>query len=104
MTIRRFAPRQIIPADRLNQLVDAANDFRAGQLPRQIQPGAEGPVDESREEVDEEWREVARTTTTVRVSNPEDADQYVDVERAESVTLLLPDGRRVGLILDNSGG
>ena len=34
------------------------------------------------------WTETSRTSTTVRVENPDDADQYVDVERPSSVNFV----------------
>jgi len=36
--------------------------------------------------------ELRRTTSTVRVENPEDETQYVDVERIESILFLGSDG------------
>lgn len=33
------------------------------------------------------WTEQSRVTQTVRVENPDDEDQYVDVERISTVTL-----------------
>lgn len=39
-------------------------------------------------------REVARETRTVRVSNPQDAEQYIDVEDAVRSTVKAPNGQR----------
>lgn len=36
--------------------------------------------------------EVSRTVSIVRIENPEDETQYVDVERTDAVTLAGPDG------------
>ena len=33
------------------------------------------------------WNEVSRSTSKKRIKNPEDAEQYVDVERINSLTL-----------------
>lgn len=44
------------------------------------------------------YREVERKTHTVRVSNPDDSAQYVDVERIESIFLrnkVNPDDKRI---------
>jgi len=34
------------------------------------------------------WEEAGRTTKSVRIFNPADATQYVDVDRIETVTLI----------------
>lgn len=39
------------------------------------------------------WQEIGRTTDTVRVTNPDNEDQYVDVLRIVTVTYLSSDGR-----------
>ena len=39
-----------------------------------------------------EYTETERTTETVRVTNPQDADQYVDVERILTITCQGPNG------------
>lgn len=41
-----------------------------------------------------EYYEIERTTETVRISNPEDSAQYVDVERVLTIMFEGPDGRR----------
>ena len=43
-----------------------------------------------------EYTETARTTETVRVSNPTDAEQYVDVERILTITFQGPNGGEKG--------
>lgn len=50
------------------------------------------PGDDEDEPVQEliEYRETERTTETVRVSNPEDEEQYVDVERIQTITFQGP--------------
>ena len=45
-----------------------------------------------------EYTETERTTETVRVSNPQDADQYVDVERILTITFQGPNGGEKGEI------
>ena len=49
----------------------------------------------------ETWIEIARTTSTVRITNPEDDEQYVDVQRVESLTVVLQDGRLATIVLRN---
>jgi hypothetical protein len=41
------------------------------------------------------YSEVERTTETVRVRNPNDSEQYVDVARIKSITFRGPDGLNV---------
>ena len=43
-----------------------------------------------------EYTETARTTETVRVSNPADAEQYVDVKRILTITFQGPNGGAKG--------
>lgn len=45
--------------------------------------------------------EIARTTSTVRVTNPTDPSQYVDVERIDSLTLRAENGLARTLTLNN---
>lgn len=45
--------------------------------------------------------EIARLVTVVRVENPSDPAQFVDVERVEIVTFGDADGEKVTLIFDN---
>ena len=49
------------------------------------------------------WAEVGKTGATVRVENPDDTDQYVDVWRRNTSTFFRADGSRVILIFDNTG-
>jgi len=37
-----------------------------------------------------EWSEVNRTTVTVRITNPDDAEQFVDVERVDEIEFKEP--------------
>lgn len=50
----------------------------------------------------DQWVEVSRTSDTVRVENPEDSEQYVDVARVATVTLEGPNGERMRLTFDNT--
>jgi hypothetical protein len=49
----------------------------------------EKPNDQKRQRV---YTEVNRTTETVRVTNPTDSSQYVDVQRIKSIVFRGPDG------------
>ena len=56
------------------------------------------------EEEEEEglvYQEVERTTTTVRVENPDDSEQFVDVERIDRITFLGPDNIPRTFVLTN---
>jgi hypothetical protein len=48
------------------------------------------------------YHEVARQVSVVRISNPEDASQYVDVERIERIVFRGPD-RDVEFVLNHVG-
>jgi len=63
------------------------------------------------EEVDEQalekkvvLREIGRSTTTVRVENPSDSSQYVDVERINRIAFRDPNGFIYEFVLNNGGG
>ncbi|TBB28120.1 hypothetical protein ELH48_13630 [Rhizobium ruizarguesonis] len=48
-----------------------------------------------------DWQELARTTSNVRVENPDDSDQYVIVQRVETITFQTPEGKRIRLNFKN---
>ena len=75
---------------------------RGGGAPKSTQPKGSAP--ESTETPvanigNESWTETARTTTTVRIENPSDASQFVDVERVVTITFDRGDGTTVVLNL-----
>lgn len=84
-------------------------------IPAQI-PGSdilrdfEDEIEEAEEDDSEEvqppveYREIARTVVVVRVTNPQDAQQYVDVEDATDITFRGPEGRDIKLIFRTGGG
>ena len=45
--------------------------------------------------------EILRRTSTIRVENPEDSNQYVDVERIDRVLMVNKAGQYLGLRFDN---
>ncbi len=47
---------------------------------------------EDDEQVELLFNEIARVTTTARISNPSDAAQFVDVERIDRISFVGPDG------------
>jgi hypothetical protein len=54
-------------------------------------PGT-GPQDTKAERKTRVYTEVSRATKVIRVTNPDDESQYVDVERITSITFSGPDG------------
>jgi len=57
--------------------------------PRDLGAGVEQEVaDEAVGGAATTFQERSRTTTTVRITNPEDETQYVDVERLKTVTFV----------------
>lgn len=107
MSVIRFAKGDSITARRLNQIIDVANRLDADRLPRQEAKGGEGPLitdDTKTEAVSatiETWDEVYRETEVVRVTNPDDSEQYVDVDRVIGIAFRKPDGVLVLLRLSN---
>lgn len=64
-----------------------------------IQPGPP-PDEDDDEDIEEtiEYEETDRTTETVRVSNPDDPEQYVEVERILTITFQGPNAGASGEI------
>jgi len=84
MKAPRVARGQAITANLWNELADAVDESLFS--PRDITAGI------TTEEVEEivtsgstSWTEISRTSDTVRVENPEDATQFVDVERMRTI-------------------
>ena len=106
--VKNFERGKPITAARLNEIVEIANRLDADSLPRQDNKASEGPLITDDEKVEEAqatievWSEVYRETVTVRVENPDDSSQYVDVDRINAVTFRRPDGVLVLLRMDNS--
>jgi len=48
------------------------------------------------------WNEISKTTETVRVENPEDSEQYVDVSRRVASQFRSLNGTVVLMLFDNS--
>lgn len=48
------------------------------------------------------YREISRTVSVIRVENPSDASQFVDVERIETIDFTAPDGGTVRFVLNHS--
>ena len=57
--------------------------------PQDLDGGAEGQLE------DRTWYEQERTTTIVRVENPDNPDQWVDVSRIQAVAMLDPGTKRI---------
>lgn len=64
-------------------------------------PGSsQGPTDQ-RQRQKKIYNEVSRTTNVVRVSNPNDAEDWVDVQRITSITFRGPDDIDIQFNLNN---
>lgn len=48
------------------------------------------------------YQEIRRTVSVIRVENPSDASQFVDVERIETIDFTAPDGGTVRFVLNHS--
>lgn len=111
--LRRIAPGQIIGASWLNETVDVVNHLqRQIRRPRQLgglgrNPSStpQGTLDAQQDEEEgvitdkfqispssSVWLETSRLSETVRVTNPEDSEQYVDVSRALISVVKTPAG------------
>lgn len=110
MTIlRRIAQGELITAEFLNASVDQVNEL-TGIIkgPEQVDSGIQPePIPGEEDYADEVagtelWQEISRIADVVRVSNPDDPEQYVDVSRILSVTFQKPDGSRVQLAFESS--
>lgn len=75
------------------------NNLAPDQL---FEPAAERAASVDTEPAARTFTEVSRAATTVRIENPEDSEQYVDVSRADSIVLVAEDGEKVVLVFDNS--
>lgn len=89
---------QPIRATFLQSLRDALANGREA-LPGPARAGQALEIEDA--PVGEVWTETSRETETVRVTNPEDEEQYVDVERMTRVTFVMPSGLTVTLVFSN---
>ncbi|MBB2841263.1 UNVERIFIED_ORG: hypothetical protein GGE64_005045 [Rhizobium etli] len=64
-------------------------------------PDFPGNDEDEEEEPVIDWHELARTTSDVRVENPDDSEQYVIVQRVETITFQTPEGERIRLNFKN---
>lgn len=64
-------------------------------------PDFPGNEEDEEEETVIDWNELARTTSDVRVENPDDDEQYVIVQRVETITFQTPEGKRIRFIFKN---
>ncbi len=80
---------------------------RASNFPVSAKPNITTVVSFPTAPVDEEedlgliFTETERQTTTVRIENPLDSTQFVDVERIDQITFLGPDGLARTFVLTN---
>ncbi len=101
MTVRRIRRGQVIRARYLQQFEDVAEAFE-GQLRRPRQAGAPLEAEQINSSVGTVWVEIGRIEQTVRVTNPDDDEQYVDVARMVTVTLRSPAGDTQTLVFNNA--
>ena len=90
-----ISPGQPITARWLNDAATIINEVVLA-APRDLDSGAL-----AEENAGLFWDEISRDSLTVRVTNPEDEDQYVDVDRAEKITFHDSDGRVITMTLKN---
>ena len=77
-------PGDRITAARQNAMAMAINEELL-HAPRDVEGGVEEGVQLAGATT---WQETSRTSETVRVTNPEDEEQYVDVERPLTVEFV----------------
>ncbi len=106
--ISRIKKGQVITARFLNRVVDDVNRLNQFVKPRDQRgvapPENEAPDDnETTETISSEvWVELSRKTDTVRITDPDDAETYVDVQRISHITFGRPFGRGgVTLVFNN---
>lgn len=88
----------------------AASDFSSVSPSGRFVPYPYGAVnyppdpdeDDEEDERIEDWDEEKRTTSTKRIENPDDADQYVIVEVIDSIVFKRPNNIKVRLNLSNN--
>jgi len=92
--IRMIAKGDRITAPYLNSIT-----AKVEKLDEAITPPSELPKDSPAptREGDETWTEIERTTTTERVTDPNDENVYVDVDRFVTVTFEKSGGKLVTL-------
>lgn len=83
--VEPFQKGRVIRAKQLNVLVREVNaNTEAIRGPQQLNQGLPDGTVELQQTVGV-YRETERVETTVRVTNPEDSEQYVDVARMDEV-------------------
>lgn len=100
-TLTVSQPRQVEPTD--NSATPAAKVALAtGDAGTIVENPATGEDSADEWVFDEAWSEIRRRTSTVRVENPDDAEQWVDVERIDEILFVKSDGSTARLSLNNS--
>jgi len=101
MTLPRINPGDKIRAPWLNKVAESIN----GEPFKKTAEKSEQPIRDNdaaeNQPVDEIWTEIARTTDTVRVYDPDDDSVYVDVERAATINFRTPAGTTIQLRMSN---
>lgn len=94
------APSRFI-TPQLTQPVTSSTSFggAGGGSFRVIWPDADKP---KKSEIEREYTEIEREVETIKITNPDDAQQYVMVERISEISFRAPDGSTAKFVLKNS--
>ena len=111
LAAQRLLDRQLRRRRKIGETTEAAitwggpSDFAVGDgsLPTvQLQTGGEQQQDPGLlGQVTRTYSEIGRQTETVRVENPDDPSQYVEVERIKRISFSAPDGSVVQFVLSH---
>lgn len=101
MSLVRIQKGQVIRASYLRQFEDVAEAFGNPRLRRPVQTGKPNEAEQINTRTGSTWAEIERLEETVRVENPDDAEQYVDVARMRTVTLRNEQGDTMQLVFNN---
>ena len=91
MKLPHIQKKQPITAKFLNAQVDEINTL-TGNVDAPRDPDEGGENSPEIEQTAGVWSERSRTSTTVRIEDPNDSSVYVDVARMDSVTFSTPSG------------
>jgi len=95
----------VITSELISKIIIPPGSIPTGDILRDFEDSIEDQEDDEEEEVQPtlDYKEIARTTTVSRVTNPSDPAQYVDFEDAKDITFQGPDGKKIRLIFRQGG-
>lgn len=98
---RVIVPLEVLPVAFVR--VGQPSDFTFDQTFRQKAGGIGFRTNdgEDPEPITDQYNELSRNTTVVRIENPDDASQFVDVERIDDILFQGPGNRKVLFHLKN---